>query len=119
MLASKRLDGLYSFEITVAAKSSAIDARSPSHVGKHFHAGLNNCRRVNRFWAMNSKEYEEKTEKNNSSFEILLSICIYLLSINLISSWDNPIYWIGKTIYTSFNTDKRGMDDLWIIYLEL
>jgi hypothetical protein len=104
MLTPKRLDGLYSFEVTVAAKSSAIEARSPSHIGKHFHAGLNHCRRVNRFWAMNSGEYWKGLEKTLTS-RIWLSIFIYFLSSDTISSWDNHLNWIGKTIYTSFNTD--------------
>jgi hypothetical protein len=51
MLAAEGWDAFYSFEITVAAKAFAIQARSSTNIGKYLHGKEQLCGRVNKFWA--------------------------------------------------------------------
>jgi hypothetical protein len=52
MLAAEGWDAFYSFEITVAAKAFAIQARPSTNIGKYLHGKELLCERVNKFWAL-------------------------------------------------------------------
>jgi hypothetical protein len=52
VLAAEGWDVFYSFEITVAAKTFAIQARPSTNIGKYLHGKEKLCKRVNKFWAL-------------------------------------------------------------------
>ncbi len=51
VLAAEGLHPFYSFEVAVAAKALAVQARPSSDVGKYLHGRIGLGQRVNRFWS--------------------------------------------------------------------